>query len=158
MSYVPPHARKNNMSNTKTKKMTPENKFEMEFPTLGASVNVKTEPKMNFSNLFKEEEMPPKEIKTEMKHGYIKLTKNGFIDSISEEEHKIEDDKKNIKQINANMIKLFNQIELTKERRMAWDNNYSPEVVIDEYSSSDHYTSEESDDYAEDPEDEFNDI
>jgi hypothetical protein len=90
-----------------------------------------------------------------MKPGYIKLTKNGIIDSITDEEKQIMDDNNNIKQINNNMMKLYNHIEMNKQRRMAWDTNYIPEVVVDEYSSSDHYTSEESDDYAEDPEDDI---
>ena len=113
---------------------------------------------MNFSNLFKEEENVPKEIKEEMKKGFVKLTKNGVIDSITEEEYKINDENDNIKQINTNMIKMYNHIEKSKQRQVAWDPNYVPEVVIDEYSSSEHYTSEESDEYAEDPEDNFYDL
>ena len=155
MSYVPPHARKNVLSKNNTKnKNEPVNTFERDFPTLVKPVQpIKSN--MNFSNLFTEEEILPKEIKQEMKKGFIKLTNHGLIDSISEEEKIIEDEKKNIKEINANMIKLYNHIENTKQRRLAWDNNYVPEEVIDEYSSSDHYTSEESDEYAEDPEDDF---
>jgi len=158
MSYVPPHARKNVLNknnNTNSKnKGEPLNTFEKDFPTLVKPVQpIKSA--MNFSNLFNEEEILPKEIKQEMKKGFVKLTKNGMIDSISEEEKIIEDEKKNIKEINSNMTKLYNHIENTKQKRLAWDNNYVPEEVIDEYSSSDHYTSEESDEYAEDPEDDF---
>ena len=113
---------------------------------------------MNFSNLFKEEEIVPKEIKSEMKKGVIKLTKNGVIDSLTEEEKKTYEDNHTLKQINNNMANLYNHIEINKQRRVAWDMNYVPEVVVDEYSSSDHYTTEESDEYAEDPEEEFYDL
>jgi hypothetical protein len=39
---------------------------------------------------------------------------------------------------------------------MEWESNYEPEIVIDEYSSSDNYSTEKSEDEsAEDPEDDF---
>lgn len=180
MSYVPPHARNNmsktNMSKTnmsKTNKKADEpNKFEKEFPTLGQTIGqqtigqqmpvqqttIKQNTTMNFSNLFKEEEIVPKEIKSEMKKGVIKLTKNGVIDSLTEEEKKTYEDNHTLKQINNNMANLYNHIEINKQRRVAWEMNYVPEVVVDEYSSSDHYTTEESDEYAEDPEEEFYDL
>ena len=56
------------------------------------------------------------------------------------------------------MANMYNHIEKIKQTRMAWDNNYVPEVVVDEYSSSEYFSSEESDEYAEDPEDEFNEL
>jgi uncharacterized protein (DUF608 family) len=165
MSYVPPHARKNGSkqtSNPPTNKLQSkkaiENSFETSFPVLGKSIPVQNNTQMNFSNLFKEEENVPKEIKEEMKKGFVKLTKNGVIDSLTEEEYKLNDDNHNIKQINNNMIKMYNHIEKTKQYRAAWDPNYVPEVVIDEYSSSEHYTSEESDEYAEDPEENVYDL
>lgn len=157
MSYVPPHARKN-VSVNKAKKGTDQNNFETSFPVLGKSTPVQNNTNMNFSNLFKEEENTPKEIKQEMKKGFVKLTNNGIIDSITEEEYKINDEIRNIKEINKNMIKLYNHIEKRKQQRLAWEPNYEPEVVIDEYSSSDHYTSEESDEFAEDPEENFYDL
>ena len=160
----------NNLSNNK--KADEPNKFENEFPSLGQTIVKQTPVKqtpvqqtsvqqnatLNFSNLFKEEEIVPKEIKSEMKKGFVKLTKNGVIDSLTEEEQKIDDDKDTLNKINNNMAKLYNHIEINKQRRSAWDMNYVPEVVVDEYSSSDHYTTEESDEYAEDPEDEFYDL
>ena len=169
MSYVPPHARKNGSKQTNSQinklqtnkpqsKQVIENSFDTSFPVLGKSTPVQNKTQMNFSNLFKEEENAPKEIKEEMKKGFVKLTKNGIIDSLTEEEHKLNDDNHNIKQINNNMIKFYNHIEKTKQRQVAWDPNYVPEVVIDEYSSSEHYTSEESDEYAEDPEENVYDL
>jgi hypothetical protein len=157
---------------SKNKKADEPNKFENEFPSLGQTTvqqtivqqtnvgqtTVQQTTPMNFSNLFKEEEIVPKEIKSEMKKGFVKLTKNGVIDSLTEEEKKIDDDKDTLNKINNNMAKLYNHIEINKQRRSAWDMNYVPEMVVDEYSSSDHYTTEESDEYAEDPEDEFYDL
>ena len=50
------------------------------------------------------------------------------------------------------------EIEKKKQDRMAWDSNYVPEVVIDEYSSSECYSSEETEDFTEDPEEENSEL
>ena len=54
--------------------------------------------------------------------------------------------------------KIYNTIEKKKQDRMAWDSNYVPEVVIDEYSSSECYSSEETEDFTEDPEEENSEL
>jgi hypothetical protein len=53
------------------------------------------------------------------------------IDSLTDEEKKIDEDNDTLKQINNNMEKLYNHIEINKQRRVAWDMNYVPEVVVD---------------------------
>jgi ribonuclease HIII len=60
--------------------------------------------------------------------------------------------------MNTQMMNMYIHNEKIKQTRMAWDNNYVPEVVVDEYSSSEYFSSEESDEYAEDPEDDFNEL
>jgi hypothetical protein len=57
------------------------------------------------------------------------------------------------------MKSLFNKIEIQKQKRMLWDDNYEPEIVIDEYSSSNYSSSgDESEEYAEDPDEEVNEL
>ena len=82
MSYVPPHARKNGSKQTNSQinklqtnkpqsKQVIENSFDTSFPVLGKSTPVQNKTQMNFSNLFKEEENAPKEIKEEMTKGFV---------------------------------------------------------------------------------------
>ena len=161
MSYVPPHLRikKNGLSKSnQTKPISKQNKFEQDFPSL-SNTTIQHKQPLNFSNLFIEEEnIIPKEKKEEMKKGFVKLTNNGIVDSITDEEYKQIDDNKTTKIINENMKTLYNHIEKTKQYQMAWDINYEPSIVIDEYSSSNYSSSEESEEYAEDPEDDFNEL
>ena len=56
------------------------------------------------------------------------------------------------------MKKMYIYNEKIKQERILYDNNYIPEVVIDEYSSSNYSSSEESEDFAEDPEEESNEL
>ncbi len=155
MSYVPPHARKQTVVVGKK----PQINIKDEFPTLNTKpINNVTSPALNFSNLFKDVEEPSKEIKDEMEKGYIKLTKNGIVDSLTKEERDIDNNNKLNKTITNNMKSLFNKIEIQKQKRMLWDDNYEPEIVIDEYSSSNYTSSDESEEYAEDPDDEVNEL
>jgi len=142
---------KNNKSKPNVK-----NTFETDFPELVTSKPLNNV--MDFSHIINIKEEVPKEKENEMKKGFVKLTKNGIVDSLTEEERITEEDSKNKKEINLNMINLYNHIEKTKNSRIAWESNYVPEVVVDEYSSSEYYSTEESDEYAEDPEDDFNEL
>jgi hypothetical protein len=161
MSYVPPHARnasRNASSNNKISNTKPsKNKFETDFPELVSNIKPQNT-NMDFKSVVMKEDEVPKDTTIKIKEGYVKLTKNGIIDSLTKEEREKEEEIKNIKDMNTNMINMYNHIEKLKQTRMAWDNNYVPEVVVDEYSSSEYFSSEESDEYAEDPEDEFNEL
>lgn len=155
MAYVPPHARR-----TTTKSNANLNSKVIkkdEFPSLVNNVT-NTKPTLNFSNLFKETEEPPKEIKDELKKGYIVLSNKGFRDSLTQEERTIEDTNKLNNKITENMKKMYIYNEKIKQERILYDNEYIPEVVIDEYSSSNYSSSEESEDFAEDPEEESNEL
>lgn len=158
MSYVPPHARKQSVKSAVVVKQ-PQINIKDEFPTLNTKpINNVTSPALNFSNLFKDIEEPSKEIKDEIEKGYIKLTKNGIVDSLTKEERDIDNNNKLNKAISNNMKSLYNKIEIQKQKRMLWDDNYEPEIVIDEYSSSNYSSSDESEEYAEDPDDEINEL
>ena len=154
MSYVPPHARKVNKLNNKK---PIKNAFETDFPELVSNIKPQNTT-MDFKSVVIKEDEVPKDTTIKLKEGFVKLTKNGIIDSLTKEEREKEEENKNIKHMNINMLNMYNRIEQLKQTRMAWDNNYVPEVVVDEYSSSEYFSSEESDEYAEDPEDEFNEL
>ena len=96
MAYVPPHARRtttksnanlNSNTNLNANSNTNLNSKVIkkdDFPSLVNNVT-NTKPTLNFSNLFKETEEPPKEIKDELKKGYIVLSNKGFRDSLTQE-------------------------------------------------------------------------
>lgn len=159
MSYVPPHARNASRDayRNNNKPSNNKNKFETDFPELVSNVKPQNT-NMDFKSVVMKEDEVPKDTTNKLKEGYVKLTKNGMIDSLTKEEREKEEEIKNIKIMNINMANMYNHIEKIKQTRMAWDNNYVPEVVVDEYSSSEYFSSEESDEYAEDPEDEFNEL
>ena len=91
------------------------------------------------------------EKKNELKRGIIKLTKNGIVDSLTLEEQEQDEARRNNRVVSKNMIDYYNQINSQRENRLRTDNNYSPESVHDEYSSSnDTYYSTEESEYAED--------
>lgn len=157
MSYVPPHARNAPRNNKNSNKKPIKNSFDTDFPELVS--NVKTQNNsMDFKSVLIKEDEVPKDNTIELKKGYVRLTKDGIIDSLTNEEREKEEEIKNIKTMNTKMINMFYHNEKTKQTRMAWENNYVPEVVVDEYSSSEYFSSEESDEYAEDPEDDFNEL
>jgi hypothetical protein len=169
MAYVPPHARRtttksnanlNSNTNLNANSNTNLNSKVIkkdDFPSLVNNVT-NTKSTLNFSNLFKETEEPPKEIKDELKKGYIVLSNKGFRDSLTQEERTIEDNNKLNNKITENMKKMYIYNEKIKQERILYDNEYIPEVVIDEYSSSNYSSSEESEDFAEDPEEESNEL
>ena len=78
--------------------------------------------------------------------------------SLTKEERDIDNNNKLNKTISNNMKSLYNKIEIQKQKRILWDDNYEPEIVIDEYSSSNYSSSDESEEYAEDPDDEINEL
>ena len=157
MSYVPPHARNASRNASHNNKKPIKNSFETDFPELVS--NVKTQNNtMDFKSVLIKEDEVPKDNTIELKKGYVRLTKNGIIDSLTNEEKEKEEEITNIKTMNTQMMNMYIHNEKIKQTRMAWDNNYVPEVVVDEYSSSEYFSSEESDEYAEDPEDDFNEL
>ena len=105
---------------------------------------------MDFSKLFNNvEEVIEK--KDELKRGIIKLTKDGIVDSLTMEEREQDDARRNNQVVSKNMVDYYIQINKQREQRLRTDNNYSPESVHDEYSSSnDTYYSTEESEYAED--------
>jgi len=160
MSYVPPHLRNNKKAPVKTEAKTEaKNKPKVnDFPELVKTAtpshappsHAPPKPAMDFSKLFNNvEEVIEK--KDELKRGIIKLTKDGVVDSLTTEEREQDDARRNNQVVSKNMVDYYIQINKQREQRLRTDNNYSPESVHDEYSSSnDTYYSTEESEYAED--------
>jgi hypothetical protein len=152
MSYVPPHLRNAKKADVKPAIKPNEKTKVNDFPELVKVVApvAPLKPAMDFSKLFNTvEEVIEK--KDELKRGIIKLTKNGIVDSLTIEEQEQDEARRNNRVVSKNMIDYYNQINSQRENRLRTDNNYSPESVHDEYSSSnDTYYSTEESEYAED--------
>jgi hypothetical protein len=164
MSYVPPHLRNAKKADVKPAVKPNEKTKVNDFPELVKVVaplshaplshaplsHAPQKPAMDFSKLFNTvEEVIEK--KDELKRGIIKLTKNGIVDSLTLEEQEQDEARRNNRVVSKNMIDYYNQINSQRENRLKTDNNYSPELVHDEYSSSnDTYYSTEESEYAED--------
>ena len=156
MSYVPPHLRNNKKAPIKTdvkadsKIKSKVNDFPELVKTVAPFSHAPPKPAMDFSKLFNNvEEVIEK--KDELKRGIIKLTKDGVVDSLTTEEREQDDTRRNDQIVSKNMVDYYIQINKQREQRLRTDNNYSPESVHDEYSSSnDTYYSTEESEYAED--------
>ena len=163
MSYVPPHARKNNQnqnvndkSNKHNKLNKPEKAFKQEFPQLATPIT-NDKPKLDFSKLFKNIEKKRQAKSNKMKWGMVKLTKNGMIDSLTVEERQAEDFKNEDFRVRVNLENMRERILLDQQKRMDEDPDYEP-YILESSSSEEEYESEEieSEAEAEDPEeDEF---
>jgi hypothetical protein len=159
MSYVPPHARNNRFGQTNNgaqvkltqdkKVMLPKKVVQNDFPELvkptiaQTKSIVQTKPTLDFSKLFNENAEPVVK-KEEMKRGLVKLTNNGIVDSLTQEEREEEDKMRTNRMITKNMIDYHNIIEKKRQTQIAHDHNYVPEQVINEYSSSEssYYSTE----------------
>ena len=158
MSYIPPHARKNNQIVKNVKNINkPEKAFKQEFPQLATPIT-NDKPKLDFSKLFKNLEKKRQAKSNKMKWGMVKLTKNGMIDSLSVEERVAEDFKNEDFRVRVNLENMRERILLDQQKRMDEDPDYEP-YVLESSSSEEEYESEEVEtdaDIAEDPEeDEF---
>ena len=142
MSYVPPHAR-----NNRANKPAPLAKkiVQNDFPELVKPSVIIAKPALDFSKLF-DENAEPTIKKEEMQRGLIKLTNNGIVDSLTPSEREEDDMLRNNRNITKNMIDFHNIIEKRRQTRLAHDDNYVPEEIIIEYSSSEssYYSTEES--------------
>jgi hypothetical protein len=128
-------------------KATPSNATTSNAQTSNAQTS---KPAMDFSKLFNNLDEEVIEKKDELKRGIIKLTKDGIVDSLTPDEREQDDLQRNKNVVSKNMIDYYMQINKQREKRCLTDNNYSPEIVVEEYSSSDTYYSTEESEYAED--------
>jgi hypothetical protein len=148
MAYVPPHLRKNSIKSEESwlvqgkKKQTKENKETKkidEFPALSIP-SVIQKSKMDFKELFtRRKELKKRQKK--MKYGWIRLTKDGIIDSLTPEQREQSNLERNERYMEDAMIKLADRIDRDTERRILFE-DLEP-VILEEYSTEEEYESSE---------------
>jgi hypothetical protein len=144
MAYVPPHLRKVVKDEpwlVQGKKKQKEIKEKVdEFPTLVPNLVPSQKSKMDFKELFTRR----KEIKKrqrKMKYGWIRLTKNGIIDSLTPEQREQSNIERNERYMEDAMIKLAHRIDRDTERRIEFE-DLEP-VILEDYSTEEEYESSE---------------
>jgi hypothetical protein len=139
-SYIPPHLRKETQHQPKETKQNKQIKPHVdEFPVL-APVQVQKQSTMDFKELFARRKEIKKRQK-KMKYGWIRLTKNGIIDSLSPEEREQSNLDIQEKRMEHAMIDLAYRIERDTERRVHFE-DLEP-IVLEDYSSEESYVSSE---------------
>ena len=148
MAYVPPHLRNKNKSNAnQSNQSTKSNKIQKdEFPELNPNTTptnttptnttpTNTTPMkktMDFKKIF-EKRREIRKRKKVMKPGWICLTKNGIIDSLTPEQRENNNIEYENRRMNILMERFAARIDKDVERRMEYE-DLSPEEL--EYSSS----------------------
>lgn len=142
-SYIPPHLRKENQGQTQQiQQIQTQVKMKPrvdEFPVL-APVQVQKQSTMDFKELFARRKEVKKRQK-KMKYGWVRLTKNGMIDSLSPEEREQSNLEINERRMEHSMIDLAYRIERDTERRVHFE-DLEP-IVLEDYSSEESYVSSE---------------
>jgi len=149
MAYVPPHLRKSVkdepwlVQGKKKQKDTKEIKVD-EFPSLVPNLVPNLVPaqksKMDFKELFTRRKEIKKRQK-KMKYGWIRLTKDGIIDSLTPEQREQSNTERNERYMEDAMIKLANRIDGDIERRIEFE-DLEP-VILEDYSTEEEYESSE---------------
>lgn len=149
MAYIPPQKR-NKMTNTSKKMITND------FPQLAQPKPIK-ETTLDFKKLFKNVEIKRKHRENRMKYGWIKLTKEGLVDSFSVEQR--EEDNKTIEYYNIqyNMNQLVQQWDKAREMRLERD-GYLSDYSVEPPSEEEDEQEDEEESEQEDEEDEDEDI
>lgn len=155
MAYVPPHLRKGldefqfqkkkkgkeqkTQEKIQESKENQEKKRNNDFPLL-APVNEPKQSTMDFKELFARRKEIKKRQK-KMKYGWVHLTKNGMIDSLTPEQREQENRERNERKMEHAMIELSYRIERDTERRIEFE-DLEP-IILEEYSSEEEYVSSE---------------
>lgn len=142
-TYIPPHLRKENKiqqtQQTQKTQVKPNKPQIDEFPVL-APVQVQKQSTMDFKELFARRKEVKKRQK-KMKYGWVRLTKNGMIDSLSPEEREQSNLEINERRMEHAMIDLAYRIERDTERRVHFE-EIEP-IILEDYSSEESYVSSE---------------
>ena len=147
-SYIPPHLREDKDQYKKGKDQSKNqgnqaNKVKVEvkdeFPAL-SQAPVQKKSTMDFKELFaRRKELKKRQKK--MKYGWVRLTKDGMIDSLTPEQREQSNLEINERRMEHAMIDLAYRIERDTERRIEFE-DLEP-VVLEEYSSEESYVSSE---------------
>ena len=135
-TYIPPHLRKEDQPKTQPKPNKPQID---EFPAL-APVQAQKQSTMDFKELFARRKEIKKRQK-KMKYGWVRLTKNGMIDSLTPEERDQSNLEINERRMEHAMIDLAHRIERDTQRRVEFE-DLEP-IVLEDYSSEESYVSSE---------------
>jgi len=135
MSYIPPHKR-----NTKSSIPVSNVPKKEEFPELSSQVKKEEKETLNFSKLFKKSR--EKRERKKLKEGWIKLTKKGVYDSLTEKERENQDYLDRKYRIDMNIIKLLNTHEKNRQERYE-KNGYNSDYSVNTYTDNEDIISEE---------------
>jgi len=159
MAYIPPQKRNqmtnksNNKSNHKSNhKSNTTIMTKSDFPQLAQPKPIK-ESKLDFKKLFKNVEIKRKKRENRIKRGWIKLTKEGLIDSLTPEERKQDDEYNEHYTIQYNMDKLVECWENHTQMRLERD-GYLSDYSVDSPSEEEEEESEEEEEFEEELEEE----
>lgn len=147
MSYIPPHKRQ--MRSTQVQ--VPAKKYEEQFPEF-TKLNTPSPTKMNYSVLFKNVQKKYKKKKEVIPYGWVKLTQQGLVNSLSEEQEQYEEEMRNEKKKQDNIEQLIQTWDKKREERLEI-NGYLSDYSVDSFSeqeSDDEYIEEEESDYESD--------
>ena len=143
-SYIPPHLRKN-QENQRPQQgqqaLQPQQvkKPQEEFPAL-VQAPVQKKSTMDFKELFARRKEIKKRQK-KMKYGWVRLTKDGMIDSLTPEQREQSNLEINERRMEHAMIDLAYRIERDTQRRIEHE-DLEP-VILEDYSSEESYVSSE---------------
>lgn len=150
MSYVPPHKRQSAPRQSASRQM------KHEFPQLAPPKPIQAT-EMDFKKLFKNVEIKRKQREQRIKKGWVKLTKEGVVDSLTVEERKEDDERNESLRQQYNLNKLVNTWDSHRQMRLDRD-GYLSDYSVDppsieeedaEYEEEDdeeHFESEDEDD------------
>ena len=134
MSYIPPHKR-----NTKSSISVSNVPKKEEFPELSSQVKKEEKETLNFSKLFKKSR--EKRERKKLKEGWIKLTKEGVYDSLTEKERENQDYLDRKYRIDMNIIKLLNTHEKNRQERYE-KNGYNSDYSVNTETDNEDIISE----------------
>lgn len=144
MAYIPPQKR-----STYVRKNVANIPSKTEFPQLAQPKH--TESKMDFKKLFKNVELKREKREKRMKKGWVKLTRNGVVDSLTPQERADEDEWNLYYKTQQNLDVLVNTWDKHRAMRLKRDgylSDYSadpPSEKIESESESEEEESEEED-------------
>ena len=151
MSYVPPHKRQ-----SAQRAQRAQRPMKIEFPQLAPPKEVQPT-NMDFKTLFKNVETKRKKREQRIKKGWIKLTKEGIVDSLTVEERKADDDYNDAVRQEYKLSQLVDAWDAHREMRLERDgylSDYSvnpPSEEPEEVEDNEFEEDDESEDETEDP-------
>jgi hypothetical protein len=126
MTYIPPQKRYSAQKRSTYASVVPP---KAEFPQLAAPKKLE-ESKMNFKQLFKKVETKRRKRENRMKKGWVKLTKDGMVDSLTTEERESENEWNEYTKTQNNLDHLVNRWDKHTEMRFERD-GYLSDYSVD---------------------------